>query len=283
VTGGRSSLEKGRTGTDSCPYASPFGEIGARPSFGVACRSVRCQLVRQGRHRGLALGAADARTRQRMLATTDPLMHRHERGLRRVRSRYRANATLGRALRLWLINVGGSRRARRRCHIRPSGRHTSDGSRGWSMAGLWNGKPARSIRAQCSSSVPNTRARSRSTAGPPWTSRNIRIRRVPSCCRTRHTATGHEPPVRKKVARDPVIRNCRNGLTCAVVLCESCARFGLRRTSVNIVTEHDAARDPVRAAFFLARQSRRATPPPRWEHAGGRPRRERSEVWHKDR
>jgi hypothetical protein len=44
-------------------------------------------------------------------------------------------------------------------------------------------------------------------------------------------------------------------LTSPVFMCESCARFWLRRTSVKkSVTEHDAARDPVRAAFFLARQ-----------------------------
>jgi CspA family cold shock protein len=34
------------------------------------------------------------------------------------------------------------------------------------------------------------------------------------------------------------------------------------------VIEHDAARDPVRAAFFLVPRSKGATPPTRWEHAG---------------
>jgi hypothetical protein len=40
------------------------------------------------------------------------------------------------------------------------------GSLGWSMAGLWNSRHFRSIRPRCSPSAPNTRARSRRTAGP---------------------------------------------------------------------------------------------------------------------
>src|SRR5687768_12830863 len=226
---------------------------------------------------------------------------------------YRANATIGRALRLLMINIGGAKPG----DISMStfghpGRYTycigeheeaspwppyhvsrglpvgasavtlfagegahgiSDhasrtaralaGSLGWSMAGLWNSKHDICTR-RC---------------GVP----------IASCCPDPTHGEG-EPPVRKtppdgdamipkfsspdeihvvvvggtagrfsmaipgwlgsRNGSRPVTRNCRNGLTCAVVLCESCARFGLRRTSVNTVTEHDAARDPLRAAFF---------------------------------
>jgi hypothetical protein len=47
---------------------------------------------------------------ERTHATTDPHMYRHERGLRRVRSRLSGERDArARALRLLLINVGGAR------------------------------------------------------------------------------------------------------------------------------------------------------------------------------
>ena len=63
--------------------------------------------------------------------------------------------------------------------------------------------------------------------------------------------------------------NCRNGLTCAALLCESCAGSGSDETGEELsMTEMNAALVPATRRFLFALQSRRATPPPRWEHAG---------------
>ena len=79
--------------------------------------------------------------------------------------------------------------------------------------------------------------------------------------------------------------DCRNGLTCATLLCESCAGSAQTETGEEIsMTETNAARDSD-ARRFLLPFNHGGQP----RHHGGstqglrRPRRERSEVWHKDR
>jgi hypothetical protein len=121
---------------------------------------------------------------------------------------YRANATLGRARRLLMINVGGAKPGEtsmstfghpdRYTYCVAENEEASPWPPYHASRGFPEGSSAvtlftsRSIRTPCSSSVPNTHARSRTTAGLRRTSHDICTRRcgVPtaSCCRTRPTA-----------------------------------------------------------------------------------------------